>query len=117
MCNLSQSIENRGMKKANLDIAKKMIDDNLPVGLIERYTNLPTEIIKQLSAAVEFERDIRTMSELGEMIKNNGIKMGTKDGIKKAIDLLRDLGFDDDIIARKIKEKFELIDEEMQLFF
>ena len=36
--------------------------------------------------------------------------------IKKAINIMRDLDIDDDIIAEKIEEEFELSSEEVQLF-
>ena len=38
------------------------------------------------------------------------------DNIGKTISIMRDLAVDEDIIAEKVKEKFELSDEEVQQF-
>ena len=48
--------------------------------------------------------------------RQQGIEQGIKQGIEQLVSTLHDLNISDEIILKKIKEKFQLSDEEAEKF-
>ena len=108
----------KGIKKTIGILRNLDIDDDIIAEQVADEFEVNSEEVQLFlwdftPATEEFINEVYTMWNLGQGIEDNGVKKG----IKKAINIMRDLDIDDDIIAEKVEEEFELSSEEVQLFF
>ena len=61
--------------------------------------------------ARELEREVSELCNLSQGIFNEGISQGRDEGIKGAVEILRDCGFEEQAIIEKIMDKYQLTPE------
>ena len=70
----------------------------------------------EIPMTIEFEREINEMCNLADAIERQGIEQGIEQGIIAMVETLRELDQSDERIAEKLKEKFNLKENEIKKY-